>query len=206
MVITGCTTVPLNGPQAHITRIDYPEKGKTVTAYVGDYLVKKGKIVKEKVLVVRKGINGFNYQIPARTYTQIGYDSKNSYYKASGVTGNAFADPVRALALGKHKGAQLCVVTPFNAWNCYAGLYERKTRVSREKNSFQQTLIYSGRVGDKINISYREFNNDIARPAFYNNVEYELSSSSTIGYKGALLEITDADNSSITYKLIRNFN
>jgi hypothetical protein len=74
-----------------------------------------------------------------------------------------------------------------------------------ERNSFQQTLIYSGRVGNKINVSYREFSNNTARPAFNNDVEYDLSSSNTIGYKGALIEVIKADNSSITYKLIRNF-
>ncbi|CAD9197495.1 hypothetical protein QAC21B_03669 [Acinetobacter bohemicus] len=74
------------------------------------------------------------------------------------------------------------------------------------EHSFQQTLIYSGKVGNKINISYREFSGSLARPAFNNDVEYDLNQSRQIGYKGALLEIADANNQSITYKVLKNFN
>ncbi|MCD0195610.1 hypothetical protein K1T77_12420 [Acinetobacter baumannii] len=44
------------------------------------------------------------------------------------------------------------------------------------------------------------------RPAFNNDVEYDLSQSKEIGYKGALLEIIEATNQDIKYKVIRNFN
>ena len=74
-----------------------------------------------------------------------------------------------------------------------------------QQRSFQQTLIYSGRVGNKINIGYREFSNNAARLAYNNDVEYDLSLSKKIGYKGSLIEVIQADNTSITYKLIRNF-
>lgn len=72
-------------------------------------------------------------------------------------------------------------------------------------NSFQQSLIYSGRIGDKINIGYREFANSQARPAFNNDVEYDFNSSNIIGYKGAEIEIIEATNQFIKYKVIRNF-
>ena len=74
------------------------------------------------------------------------------------------------------------------------------------EDSFQQTLIYSGRVGDKINVGYREFSNSMARPAFNNDVEYDLSESRIIGYKGARLEIIKATNESIKYRVLNNFN
>ena len=73
-------------------------------------------------------------------------------------------------------------------------------------DAFQQTLIYSGKVGDKINIGYREFSSNVARPAFNNDVEYDLKDSTTIGYKGALIEVLEATNQSIRYRVIRNFN
>jgi hypothetical protein len=58
---------------------------------------------------------------------------------------------------------------------------------------------------NKINIGYREFSNNSARPAFNNEVEYDLSESKRIGYKGAQIEVLEADNSSITYEVLRNF-
>ena len=73
-------------------------------------------------------------------------------------------------------------------------------------DSFQQTLIYSGKLGNKIKIGYREFSNNQARPAFNNDVEYDLSESAVIGYKGARLEIVGATNETIKYRVIQNCN
>ena len=73
------------------------------------------------------------------------------------------------------------------------------------KNFFQQTLIYSGISGDKINITYRESSGSIVNPSFSNNVEYDLSKSKIIGYKGCRLEVVKATNQSIKFKLLSNF-
>ena len=78
--------------------------------------------------------------------------------------------------------------------------------VGKTKNSFQQTLIYNGKVGERILLGYREFSNDFARPAFSNNVEYDLKSSNVIGYRGARLEVVEATNVGITYKVLAGFN
>ncbi len=42
----------------------------------------------------------------------------------------------------------------------------------------------------------------MARPAFNNNVEYDLSESPIIGYKGAKLEVIEANNQFIKYRVI----
>lgn len=72
-------------------------------------------------------------------------------------------------------------------------------------NSFQQTLIYSGKIGNRITLGYRESSGDMARPAFNNDVTYDLSESKIVGYKGARLEVIDATNTAITYKVLANF-
>ncbi len=205
ILMAGCTTVQRNGTDTFVREVDYPEVGNTITVYVGDHMVQKGTIVEESVLHVYKNIDGALYDIPAKKYPQIGHDQKQDFYSAVGVIKGGLSDPIQALALKKEEGSELCVITIFGGSACYKGEYERKKQLSERGNSFQQTLIYSGRVGDKINIGYREFSNNTARPAFNNDVEYDLSSSNTIGYKGALIEVIKADNSSITYKLIRNF-
>jgi len=74
------------------------------------------------------------------------------------------------------------------------------------EDSVQQTLIYSGRIGSRIRFGYREFSNNIARPAFSNDVEYDLLESRVIGYKGAEIEIVDATNQFIKYIVKKNFN
>ena len=175
LITTGCTTVQYNGTDTYVKQIDYPEVGKTITVYVGDHLVQKGTISEEDVLIVHQLIDGALYDIPAKKYPQIGHDNKNDFYSSVGVVRGGLSDPIQALALGKNENSELCVITVFGGSACYQGEFDRKKQLSERGNSFQQTLIYSGRVGNKINIGYREFSNNSARPAFNNDVEYDLS-------------------------------
>jgi len=72
-------------------------------------------------------------------------------------------------------------------------------------NHFQQTLIYNGKIGNRITLGYREFSGDVARPAFSNEVSYDLSESAILGYKGARVEVVKATNTEITYKILSGF-
>ncbi len=203
--LSGCASIPYGGGES-VQNVDYPTVGAVTTKFVGDHLVEKGTITKHDALTVLRPIDGVAYDIPARTYTQIGSNSEGDFFSAIGVTKNPFADPVSALCLGKQAGAELCVATPFtNAAACYKGQWRRDTVTSETGKNFKQTLIYSGRIGDKLNISYREFSGGLARDAFTNSIEYDLSVSNTIGYKGAEIEVIEADNRKIVYKLVSNF-
>jgi len=203
--MSGCVAVKYNGSDSTATPIDRPEIGKIVTASIGDPLLEKGLIVEEKVVEVYKTMGGALYTIPALKYPQIGFDEKHDFYSAHGVIRGGISDPISALSLEKDGKNELCVVTTFGSTVCYQGDFKRMTRISEHGTSFQQTLLYSGRVGDKLKISYREYSNNTARPAFNNEVEYDFSTSKIIGYKGASIEVISADNTSITYKVLRNF-
>ncbi|RVU47065.1 hypothetical protein [Rubrivivax rivuli] len=72
-------------------------------------------------------------------------------------------------------------------------------------DSLQQTLLYNGKIGNRITLAYRELQNNMARPAFNNTVEYDLSESNVIGYKGARIEVIKATNTEITYRIISGF-
>ena len=76
---------------------------------------------------------------------------------------------------------------------------------ARMANQFQQTLLYNGKIGNRISIGYREFSGDLARPAFSNEVSYDLSESTILGYKGARIEVIKATNTEITYKILSGF-
>lgn len=205
MICSGCTMVKYNGAPKIMSLLDYPEVGEVKVAYIGDHLVEKGFITKENILVVHNCIDGAQYNIPTDHYNQIGFDDKNDYFSATGVTPGFLCDPVQALSVQKKENSKLCVISIYGISVCYEGNFQRSTRLNERENSFQQTLIYSGRVNDKLRISYREFSNKMARSSFTNEAEYDLTVSNLIGYKGALIEVIEADNQSITYKLIRNF-
>ena len=66
-------------------------------------------------------------------------------------------------------------------------------------------LIYNGRVGDGLRFIYREFYEDMARPSFTQEIQYDLAISQTIGFKSAELEILEATNTRISYRVLNHF-
>ena len=52
---------------------------------------------------------------------------------------------------------------------------------------------------------YREFSGDLARPAFTQEIQYDFDQSNTIGFKGLQLEVIEATNTKIVFKVINNF-
>ena len=76
------------------------------------------------------------------------------------------------------------------------------------KNSFKYDVLYQGHINNKINISYREFANNIARPAFTQNIEYEIleNADTIIGFKGLRIKILNTTNYDITYQVLKDYN
>ncbi len=74
------------------------------------------------------------------------------------------------------------------------------------KDSFKRELIYSGVSQNTISISYREFSDNIARPAFSQELKYDLNQGTTIGYKGARFEVIRATNTELVYKVLKSLD
>jgi hypothetical protein len=66
----------------------------------------------------------------------------------------------------------------------------------------QSELIYSGKSGTVIKIVYREFSNDMARPAFTQELQYDLNESKIIKFRKTTIEIIQATNQEITFKVL----
>lgn len=72
-------------------------------------------------------------------------------------------------------------------------------------NSIQQVIEYAGRSDDILKFVYSEFSDGYARQAFTREFQVDLKQGSVAAFKGAVIEIESATNSSITYKVVRNF-
>jgi hypothetical protein len=70
--------------------------------------------------------------------------------------------------------------------------------------SFTQQLIYAGKIGTTIRITYREFSNSLARPAFSQELTYDLSESKTIVFRKTKIKLNEASNSSITFIILES--
>jgi hypothetical protein len=84
----------------------------------------------------------------------------------------------------------------------------KPTPPSYNQDSFKYEALYQGKKGNSIKISFREFKDNMARPAFTQDIDYELNKDGTamVGFKGLRIEILKATNMDITYKVIKDYN
>lgn len=71
--------------------------------------------------------------------------------------------------------------------------------------NLRQQLLYQGRSGSTVRVSYREFLGDLSRPAFTQDLTFDLSTDPIIGVKGSRAEILEATNTQVTFRLIQPF-
>ena len=70
-------------------------------------------------------------------------------------------------------------------------------------DSFKKELVYGGLSQKTISISYREFSDGTARPAFTQDLKYDLSEGDEIGFRGARFQVIKASNTVLKYKVIK---
>lgn len=66
----------------------------------------------------------------------------------------------------------------------------------------RKELLYSGKSGNTIEVSYREFRGGFAAPAFFQNLKYDLTESKIIRFQRFSIEVIQADNQTIRYKIL----
>lgn len=191
-IATACTLAACRSDAVRQS-FSIPAIGSVATRGVGDELVNRmdGVLVPD-IEIQRDSVVG-EHRIPKGRYD---YDDENS-------KGVWFIGQGEYFYMRKADG-QICLG---ESKVCARVDYILGKQLNPENlNSFQQTLLYNGRIGDRITLGYREFANGTARPAFSNNVDYDLSESKVVGYKGAKLEVINATNTEITYKLLSGFS
>ena len=80
--------------------------------------------------------------------------------------------------------------------------FKPKTFVDLQPDNIRKELIYTGKSGNQIFITYREFKSDLARPAFSQNLSFDMKDGNVFGFQGSRFEVIDASNTNIVYKLL----
>lgn len=212
LMLAGCTS-PKYNYMPKIESFSEPPIGSVNTASVGDSLIRQGVAQSyDGIKIVAPARVSWAYTVTPGTLKKIGEDKNNEFFFLTGSPDSANVDKAALADMWQgimvKKGTKtLCVITVFGATSCEDNMPIEKVQLNVVGDaSFQQALLYNGRVGNKINIGYRELSSSTARPAFNNDVEYDLSESKNIGYKGAKFEVIDASNQSIKYKVLSNFH
>ena len=103
-------------------------------------------------------------------------------------------------------GMGKCDAIALPSWFCAEGSFEPATYVDLTQPNFRQELIYNGKVGNAVRFLYRELSGGYLRDAFTQEIQYDLSEGSEIGFKGARLKVLNATNRSITYEVSKHFD
>ena len=198
----GCASMQRNYTPAR-EKVDYPELSTTKKAMVGDKMLVVGDYIKAEVLDVTTPGGGACYSIPSGMYRKVGYDSTNNYYNYIGegvsVEKSALCDPISGIYTKKDESQEICVITVFGGTSCYGASYTNHTVDLFDGSSFVRSIIYSGSSGNVIKLMYTEQYRNIS--GMSHNVEYDISTSRVVRYKGSEIQVLGVTPDSITYNV-----
>lgn len=84
--------------------------------------------------------------------------------------------------------------------------YTNTSKPDTEREYIRQEIIYNGRVGTALKFIYREYTKDYIKPAFTQELQYDISEGKVIGFRGLRLEVINTTNTNIEYKVLSYFN
>lgn len=199
LAIVGCKSRPVPRSAYQTT---LPQVGTVVTIGIGERMLTKSDALETRALILAQDQPLGEFVVRKGTYPQIA--DKEEYQTFGGVViANAQGTVAKHNKLHLFsKDGSVCI----GRAPCAKVDYVMGVTTNYQQASFQSTLIYSGRIGDRITLGYREFDRNMARPAFSNDVAYDLSESMILGYKGARLEVLHASNTEISYKVLAGFD
>lgn len=208
--LSGCVSshqsIPLD-----VKEIQLPKEQVVTEASLGERMLESGKVTTVNGFTLLNDVSIFDGVVKAGEYHQIGIKDDHNVYRPKDDDGTGIVDMLGVPSLARPyvdgKTEYLCFLGGLGTRFCSDSV---KPSVSKiyiyTADSFMQELIYTGKVGNKIRFTYREFQNGMARQAFNVDVEYDLSESNLISYKGATVEVISASNQRIKYKVLKHFN
>lgn len=217
VALTGCvsTPAPVSKPiSSPVSKpISSPALGTISTRYLGDDLIKQFTGFEAETLTVNAVADASTIRVEPVTFCRTSPTSKE--WKSYGRIGTylkkfdgSLGTPGDTLL---HKpGSNSYCLPGTMGMGCFNSseidVTYNPEGVCVSYNDFQRVLSYTGRSGDTLTFSYREFSKGMARSAFDASFQMDLSQGNTVRYKGAELEILKATNTEIQYKVISNFN
>ncbi len=197
ILIGGCTKVPKE--YSSHKEYSFPPIGTINTVEIGEDMFFKTYSIGKKIIVQGNKVHADNrdfifpdnkLRITKEKYNAICY----SWFCAVDTKNDGFLDSWWNSRVEKN-------ILPLTEKVSY------RLQDIKSQSYFKKTSLYQGKVNNKIKISYREFSGTIARPAFTQDIEYELNTDGTaiLGFKGLRIKVLNATNSGITYKVLNDY-
>lgn len=222
-VLSGCSTPTI---QTNLRLATIPEINSLSTVEIGQTIISKAFVKSTPAIMVpNETLDPISpMPIPSGVFALSREDSKGKYYDSGVKVERRSWELIPAVALYKAVTAQsvgtVGVFVPHDKSRPAVGYasdgsvmgsvpiigIQPSVKEEWSQGAFKRELIYTGVSKNVISILYREFKDDIARPAFTQDIKYDLSDSKIIGYRGARFEVTEATNTGITYKVLKTID
>lgn len=226
--IQGCATVSENMKRTYTPTYyapsisDYPAIGEIKTVEVGESLVSKDKQTTIPAIDIEQVVEhhaeniGKKFKLTALPgrYVEKGKDGFGKYFQAKEgkilADGSPFNIPSGIYVIDADpQKTEFYLLSATGAPLSYPKdriPFTKSLHQTQDELSFKKELVYTGISQNVISIIYREFKDDMARPAFSQDLKYDLSESKTVGYRGARFEIIKATNQGLTYKTLKQLD
>jgi hypothetical protein len=84
--------------------------------------------------------------------------------------------------------------------------YTETEQIIQDRDSFRYELLYQGISKNTIKVLYREFVDDFARPAFFQDASYDIDKTpTTLTFRTVRIEVLQADNTKIVHRVLSGF-
>lgn len=217
MSLIGCASAPANiySPQAEVVSI--PQVNAEADAEIGQTIIAKafrkaypGISLPSGVTEGRSGTFG-QIRIHSGVLYLYSEDENGKYYRdphAEWGTGNVWNSTGGGIFVPRDSAKpsvnfHMNLITGFDLGKIPSVGITNATYEAWDTDSFKRELIYSGISQNTVSILYREFKNDFARPAFSQELKYDLAQGNEIGFRGARFQVIKATNTGIRYKVLR---
>lgn len=213
---SGCASTQTIPPQ--IEQIDRPALGAVVEIELGETAVESGRrrslpgLALSNELTWGDGVLRKRFTVAPGRLAARQSDARHTYYFSDRMTAR---DPL--LGTAPYASGGLCrandgsgpvrgFITPglcVLSWNATPQV--RDIRIDEaDEGARRRELIYHGRADGKVRFLYRETAGDDARQS--QSIDYDLNHSAVIGFRGARLEVLEADNTRLRYRLLAPFD
>lgn len=222
LALGGCVS-PKGPISPHLNRYSLPSLDQVSEAELGDSIMSKTRVWTYPALHLLHGVSagsgkvGEKWSVPAGILGGFEQDAQYIYYYS-----DEFSGRVQNIAIGigalrdRRGGLRVSKTDSRDAMVFVSGSYQTKEpddslvfelieANALDEPNFRQELIYNGRVGSSVKFLYRELVDDLLRTAFTQEIQYDWEEGQTIGFKGARVELLEATNTKLKYRVLSNF-
>lgn len=218
LLLAGCASTAVNRPATSYEIGEFPEIGQRRVANVGDVIYTKYDYVAQKGARLTDGYEGGfllgRVGVPAGTFLRaLGVGGSVEYCTERELYYDPLTGPydVVCFADWDRDGRFEKVRVPslkFGNWGEVKGspLAFREDSQTLE-SGFKKELLYQGISGSTVTVAYREYSDDLIRPAFQQQASYTLEAPgpTTVGFQEVRIEIYGADNQGLDYRVVQGF-